>query len=194
MAFSKEVATVRLAVCRVPHGRVQSVVEGGARCALFTVRSSLCALRCALFAVRSSLCAWVDAPSPSAGHAPPFVQSVVEDFVKDVQAKYKADRAVLKEAYKAMPKTPATPQGHPAPLNFLRCFHYATSPRSYHATAPLPGNPVTPHPHPPRAPPFRAQRPGRNGPTHFAIKSSLHVARVPLLTRMRRRTMKVTQV
>jgi hypothetical protein len=38
-------------------------------------------------------------------------QSVVEDFVKDVQAKYKADRAVLKEAYKAMPKTPATPNG-----------------------------------------------------------------------------------
>ena len=37
----------------------------------------------------------------------------MEDFVKDVHAKYKADRAVLKEAYKAMPKTPATPTGPP---------------------------------------------------------------------------------
>ncbi len=44
-------------------------------------------------------------------------QSVVEDFVKDVHAKYKADRAVLKEAYKAMPKTPNTPNGPPATLH-----------------------------------------------------------------------------
>ena len=32
-------------------------------------------------------------------------QSLLEDAVKDVQAKYKADRALLKETYKALPQT-----------------------------------------------------------------------------------------
>ena len=40
-------------------------------------------------------------------------QGLVEDAVKDVQAKYKADRALLKETYKALPTTvpgPSPPQ------------------------------------------------------------------------------------
>ena len=39
------------------------------------------------------------------------MQSMVEDAVKDVAAKYKADRALLKETYKALANTPAGP--HP---------------------------------------------------------------------------------
>ena len=52
-------------------------------------------------------------------------QSLLEDAVKDVQAKYKADRALLKETYKALPQTipgpPApTPRASRSPGDALR--------------------------------------------------------------------------